>query len=666
MPPLVRCRRVLRWTVVFAVGAAIACREAPPRRGGGRTLQRRHLLAERYQAPGDPSAARVPTATVGGVIRPVLDDIASIPLFEKVLPLPGGADSLHIDVPLAHAPPLCLSFSVTAAGVLQYELPPRLVAPSDADEPFDLPIAPLGSYRSATIAVHGRALREQPYVTPAITIPRGARLRFDVGVFDFVGASPETAKFTLTAIAEESQTVLLSEQIDAQAPDRAAWRAREVDLGAFAERTIRLRFESALAGCGSVPLWADPTILAPRPATAASARKRNLLLISIDTLRPDRLGCYGYQLPTSPVIDRTIAAGGTLFEHAYASYPSTTASHMTLFTSLDPCVHHVVQPSMAPLRADAHLLAEYLRAAEYETAAFTEDTYLLAQNGFVRGFGTYMESTDTRTVGVVEETLDHARRWIEAHRDDPWFVFVHTYQVHAPYTPPPGYRARIGAPDDASGNYDAEIRYTDTVLGGFLDALDTLEPREDVLLVFLSDHGEQFGEHGLTEHGNSLYDVLLHVPLILRAPGLVPAGQRIAASVGLVDLVPTLLDLLELPPPSPAQGRSVAPLIRGEPMPPATLYAGPLRSQVAARVEASHSKWIIDRASGGRTETYAPDADPGEAVDVGGPTEVRDQIIADYGRHCAVLPPVPPGSAERPSAIPSGVREKLRALGYLP
>lgn len=655
---------LLRWTVVLALGAAIACREAPPKRSE-RNLQRRHLLAERYQVPGDPSAAHVPTATVGGVTRPVLDDIAPTPLLDRKLSVPGGAESLHIDVPFVPAAPLCVSFFV-AGPAIQYEVPPRLVAPAATDG-FDLPIAPTATSRSATISAYGRALGEQSYVTPAITIPRGARLRFDVGVMDFAGTSPETAKLTLTAVAEESETVLFSEQIDAQAPDRAKWRAREVDLGGYAERTIRLRFDSALAvaGCGSVPLWADPTILAPRPATAASARKRNLLLISIDTLRPDRLGCYGYQLPTSPVIDGAIAAGGTLFEHAYASYPSTTASHMTLFTSLDPCVHHVLLPSMAPLRGDAHLLAEYLRAAEYETAAFTEDAYLLAHSGFVRGFGTYMESTDTRTDGAVEETLDHARRWIEAHRDDPWFVFVHTYQVHAPYTPPPGYRARIGAPDDPSGNYDAEIRYTDTVLGGFLDALDALEPREDVLLVFLSDHGEQFGEHGLTEHGNSLYDVLLHVPLILRAPGLVPEGRRIAASVGLVDLVPTLLDLLELPPPAPAQGRSVAPLIRGEPMPPATLYAGPLRSQMAARLEASHSKWIIDRASGA-AEAYAPDADPGEVVDVGGSTEVRDRILADYSRHCAALPPVYPGSAERPSALPSGVREKLRALGYLP
>ena len=622
--------------------------------------------------------AQVPTAVLGGVSRPVLTRVEPALIGKRRIAVSAGSATAPLDVPLPEALrdlPLCV-FPSMVEGTGERPLAPRLLDPGEARLTLSLPVERAATARALQVVVRGRAAHDAPYLTPAVAIPPRARLRFGLGIAASTDAAtaPPAATFTVTAVTEGAEDRLFSEHlVAADTPDARAWREDEIDLAAYAGRSVRLRFESTLENaspCTIVPLWADPTIVSARPARAEEPRRRSLLLVSLDTLRADRLGCYGYARPTSPTIDARLAARGTLFEHAYAAFPSTTASHMTMLTSLDPCVHRVLHPSMLPLRADAHPLAEYLRAAGYETAAFTEDTYLLAQNGFARGFGTYVENTSVNTEGFVEKTFAEAREWIRAHRTGaPWFVFVHTYQVHAPYTPPPGYRERIGAPDDPSGSYDGEIRYTDDVLAQFLDALTPLGLDTDVLLVLASDHGEQFGEHGLVDHGNSLFDVLLHVPLVLYAPGLVPAGQRIAAPVGLVDLVPTVLDLLGLPPPSPAQGRSVAPLVRGAPLDPAPLYAGPLGSLIAARV--GDAKWLIDRGAD-TAVVYQTLLDPAEERDIGAsmPAEQRAQIFSAYARHCAALPPGTPSAGPDGSAapttleIPPAVREKLRALGY--
>jgi arylsulfatase A-like enzyme len=343
-------------------------------------------------------------------------------------------------------------------------------------------------------------------------------------------------------------------------------------------------------------------VLGLRAAVALDAwrtsRGPNVLLISIDTLRADRLGAYGYALPTSPALDRRLASAGVTFTDVYSQSPKTTPSHMTMLTGLYPCVHGVqLWWGTAPahrLNPAVHTLAEMLREAGYATAAFTGGAHLDHTRGFDQGFELYED------IGY-ETQLGHALRWLKHHHRRKFFLFFHTYRVHDPYVPPPalvrqfgeGYRgpvldavnrlrtdastydersrlfwASVDPRDPAavrfvSRLYDAGIRdMDDVVLTGLLDALDRFGLADDTLVVFTSDHGEAFGEHGHFLH-DDVYRGTVHVPLVLRFPGRLPPGRRVAARARLVDVTPTILDLLGLPPEPGLQGRSLVPLIGG-------------------------------------------------------------------------------------------------------
>ena len=328
-----------------------------------------------------------------------------------------------------------------------------------------------------------------------------------------------------------------------------------------------------------------------------AARGPNLLLVSIDTLRADHLGAYGYDLPTSPTIDARLAGEGVTFTDVYSQSPKTTPSHMTLLTSLYPSVHgvelwqngkpaHVLNPAV-------HTLAEILKNAGYATAAFTGGAQVDPVRGFDQGFDLYTVSGQQR----------RARRWLGRHRWQRFFVFYHTYEVHDPYLPPdeyirlfdPDYRGRVldaihrlraeggmsvaawagisrrfwdsvdrSDPRDVrfvERLYDAGVRRMDTeTIRPLLDRLDQLGLARDTLVVFTSDHGEAFGEHGQFQH-DDLYAGTLRVPLMLRWPGRLPAGLRIGSRVRLIDVMPTILELLGVSAPPSLQGQSLTALL---------------------------------------------------------------------------------------------------------
>lgn len=364
---------------------------------------------------------------------------------------------------------------------------------------------------------------------------------------------------------------------------------------------------------------------------------------------------------------------------------------MTMLTGLDVCAHGV--PDLRPkaerqatlpavsgytraalledvfaaagtLRPDVLSLAEILRARGYATAAFTEDAFLTAGSGFARGFATFVEnkSPDTaQPTGFAAETFGQATRWIDAHAAEPWFVFVHTYQVHQPYNPPPGYEGWVAPTHGAdraaadAARYDGEIRYTDELLDRFLGDTRAARP----LVIVTSDYGEQFGERGLWGHANSLQNVLLRVPLILYRPGLVPSGRRITQPVGLIDLVPTMLDLLDVPVPSKVQGRSLVPLLHGDPLPDADLFAlFPSKQQLA--VLRQGRKWVIDLKTR-RAECFELGLRGGEDSRVPLPSEPTvEALLARYEPRCTAAR----SGAPAPEPLDPAVREKLRALGY--
>src|SRR6185369_1319521 len=165
----------------------------------------------------------------------------------------------------------------------------------------------------------------------------------------------------------------------------------------------------------------------------------------------------------------------------------------------------------------------------------------------------------------------NAADWLDAHRNERFFLFVHTYQVHDPYTPPPAYHdmfatgAEAESPRETLDRYEAEVRYTDDQLAALWRVVERLGLADDTIVIVTSDHGEEFGEHGLLRHGTDLYDETLLVPLVMRAPGIVPRGLRVDAQIGLIDVLPTLLELLDVPVPAKVQGRSVVAFLRNDP-----------------------------------------------------------------------------------------------------
>ncbi|WP_145188025.1 sulfatase [Planctomycetes bacterium Pla163] len=356
----------------------------------------------------------------------------------------------------------------------------------------------------------------------------------------------------------------------------------------------------ALAGCGG----GEPTTdgVAPVDAGGAASKEanervgaapvaRNLLLISIDTLRTDALGAYGGTRKATPNLD-LFAGQAVVFESAWTHTPKTAPAHMSMFTSLPPRVHGVGNLNTLGaqrLSASIHTLPEILEDAGFRTAGFTGGGNAKGSLGFDRGFQTFDD---------MGESLDHklvkVEPWLKQAEasGQPWFCFLHTYQVHDPYLPPgdyierfvkPGYdgkilssraaiRSAIDSGDDLApdlkGNekitwnywfrvdesseqdmahlhdlYTAGVAHMDALLGAFLKRLIAAGVADDTIIVITSDHGEEFGEHGQVRH-DQLYVELAHVPMLVMFPGRAHAGMRIEAPIRHIDLLPSLLELL--------------------------------------------------------------------------------------------------------------------------
>jgi arylsulfatase A-like enzyme len=392
-------------------------------------------------------------------------------------------------------------------------------------------------------------------------------------------------------------------------------------------------------------------------ASCASDRPAhpNVLLISIDSLRADHVGVNGYARPTTPHLDE-LAAQGAAFLTAHAPAPWTLPSHVTLLTSLPPAAHRVVRRNRA-LTSQATTLAEVLQAEGYATAAFVSAGLLRRAYGYDQGFDVYDQSAWTMRLGrgrrtpkrnpqnrgtadrratspvVVRLVDDWITRTGAADRTRPFFAFVHLWDVHYDYDPPPPYDTMFD-PDyaghlDAShfetnpalhrgmdprdlahlvALYDGEIRFTDEWIGRLLDRLAALGLAEDTIVVVTADHGDEFLEHGRLGHIKTLFEELLRIPLIVRYPRRVPPGQRFAEPVRLEDVAPTILGLagvasppdfgLETGPPG-ARGVDLSPWLVGsapEPFPELPVYAssavfGPKRSvQVGGKKLIVHGK----------------------------------------------------------------------------
>jgi arylsulfatase A-like enzyme/Tfp pilus assembly protein PilF len=409
----------------------------------------------------------------------------------------------------------------------------------------------------------------------------------------------------------------------------------------------------------------------PRVARGLLApRARNLLLVSIDTLRADHLGSYGYAGAQTPRLD-SLARSGLRFARATTVVPLTLPAHASLLTGTFPAWHGVRDNGGFYLGDDQATLAETLRDKGYRTGGFVSSFVLDGRWGIAQGFETYFDDFDLEKFGgqagmdVIQrkgsETVDHAVAWLGADRDRPFFAWVHLYDPHTPYEAAEPYRSRF--PATLVGAYDAEIAVADAQVGRLLDALDVAGRLDDTVVVVTGDHGEMLGEHGEATHGFFIYEAATHIPVIVAGPG-VPA-RAVDDRIRIVDLMPTALELLGVPVPAAVQGVSLMPVTRGQRL--------SLIAQSESWYPRYHYGWsellsVQDERfhyiRAPRPELYDLQADPRELQDRSGDDAARlaalDRALETHLQRTASAT-----AAKGPQAVDSETEEKLAALGYV-
>jgi choline-sulfatase len=394
---------------------------------------------------------------------------------------------------------------------------------------------------------------------------------------------------------------------------------------------------------------------------AGDASPERVVLITIDTLRADHLGCYGASRAKTPHLDG-LAAAGVRFAVAVSPAPLTLPSHASLMTALDPPQHGVRHNSIHRLGDDLPTLAERMRASGYATAAVIGAVVLDRRFGLARGFDVYDDHISGRIsarVGFAERTanqvVDAALDWL---RDAPdrFFLWVHFYDPHARYAPPPGFASGF-----ADHLYAGEIAFVDAQVGRLLDSVRDRWGEAGLLVVATSDHGESLGEHEPT-HGYSVYDATQRIPLLLAGPGL-PRGHTVETAVRLVDVAPTVLALTGATPLAEVKGRDLRPLIDGSERGDRSAYVETLATQfdfhwspLLGLRTAAH-KYV--RAP--RPELYDLVADPGERDNL---APLRGALLAKLDRELEqhlLDARIPLGDV----ALPEDERERLESLGYV-
>ena len=449
-----------------------------------------------------------------------------------------------------------------------------------------------------------------------------------------------------------------------------------------------LRSPRVLPGVPALPAVA--LIAAAVAGACQPPRADNLLFVSFDTTRADRLSLYGYQHPTSPNVD-ALAARGATFRQAFSHVPSTLPAHATMFTGLLPPEHGVRCNGKFQLAGAHRTLAEILAGAGFDTGAVLGAFPLDGRFGLAQGFAHYdadfsgsaltarrrARSPEAPASWIghryadfergADEVTDRAIDWLRQRRGR-WFLFAHYFDPHAPYEP-------AGDAGSFADPYDAEIAFADRHLGRLLEAVGEMPGR--TLIVFTADHGEGLGEHGEPFHNRFLFNSTMRVPLVVVLDGAIAPATEVGVGVGQVDLLPTILDLLGLRPPAGLSGRSLAAalLAATEPL-PRPIYGEtlvwnlevPQGLERRALLAGGHKLVLTELAAEGRVsrtfELYDLAADPRELRDLAAADPSRRdrlaarlQALADRLEEEAYEPV--------PFEMDEGTRERLRSLGYL-
>jgi choline-sulfatase len=410
---------------------------------------------------------------------------------------------------------------------------------------------------------------------------------------------------------------------------------------------------------------------APRPVTPPPSRTaRHLLLVTIDTLRADRLGAYGNTTVSTPNLDR-LAREGAMAVHA-AHVPITRPSHVSLFTGLYPAEHGIRDNVSPPLGNSVPVLAELLQQRGFRTGAFVSSIVLSKQSGLGRGFAHYADrfdigDDDARFLNTIQKrgdvTVGEATAWLAESGQERRFAFVHLYDPHDPYEPPEPYTSRY-----AGRPYDGEVAWSDELVGRLDAALGAAGLRDDTLVVVTSDHGEGLDEHGEAVHGFFVYETTLQIPFIVRGPGVVP-GTKLSVLTRTIDVMPTALDLLGLGELTPhVSGRSLRSALGGARIEDEPTFAESL-------VPLIHYGWSDLRAVrdgrwkyilAPRPELYDLARDSGELHNLADREPQRARAFRSaIEQRLRTEQAALRGASAGTASVPPDLLEKLGALGYV-
>ncbi len=720
--------RCLGMLLLILLASTIGCHRSTPQDDTGRLVDpayRAGMVADFGQGPGPLSMSPLATRTLTfGYPSAQLEDDTRL-----VLAAPAGGALImrpHFEVSSTGAFHETVPAGGPFAGSSRLLLMPRVKLGSDMDRPphsyrrrgrpgrppevaVDLQLPEAMAGKQVFLLVMAMAVDWGPEIslqTSPLEIPKNSRLELATGVLAPAwGQGP--VRFLVEACQDHACKPLYETRMDpAQAADRG-WRDASVALDPYAGKTVSLVFRSTLSPVSeekiSLPVWANPTIRIPRRADRSAP---NVVLLSVDTLSARHLPTYGYFRDTAPVLAKEFEHGGTVFDNCVAAATSTPQAHMSIFTGLQP-LEHGITAGVEVLDPAILTVTEQVRAAGVTTGAITEDGWLGAERGFGRGFDEYKENKSPNIMapsGQVDKTFAAAKAWLERHADQRFFLFLHTFQVHDPYAPPPRYASLFPTDEhgDAIGidapsqvrearSYDQEIRYVDDELGSLLATIDGLGLSENTVFIVLSDHGEAFLEHGFLRHSSFFFEEVTHVPLLMRGPGI-PRGLRVAAPVGHVDLTDTIASFFGVDPPRGSRGVDLRRAFRdGDSAADGAFYFSESWGSLAIGPEGKLMKFFAPafsvrqgqrkaarykREDGSRwSECYDLTKDPGERTNLcAGKTPepadlaaALDAYQATTARRRAQLIPADRAHAEAPTKAPMDPEqeEKLRALGYI-
>jgi arylsulfatase A-like enzyme len=554
-------------------------------------------------------------------------------------------------------------------------------------------------------------------ITFAAPVPPAGRLHFAAGVTE------KGVPVTFRVLAEGSASPLYAKTL----ADPEIWEDADIDLSAYAGKKIRLTFQTDAARKGAVGLWANPLL-----TTRAPKSRPNVLVYMIDTLRPDHSSLYGYARNTTPFLKK-LGESGIVFDDCQAQATWTKPSTASLLTSLYSFTHAIVN-DYDTIPSGATTMAAQMRAAGYVTASLIANPFAGRITGLQRGFD-YLSDwavVQRHRKDAVDRGTDSAAvnqvvfPWLDHHHDEPFFLYVHTTDPHAPYRPPAEFEAKFANPKEtpafnheyeefrdasqygggavftramcrkkgidpdqfiqqAMDRYDGEILHNDHSLEMLAGKLKQLGILDNTLIVVVSDHGEEFWEHGWTAHGHTLYQELTHCVLVLWNPKIFRTPRRIAEPAQLIDVMPTVLDLLGLKVPDVAQGQSLAPLAFGRPFqrrglvmssrfahpgPPSSVSVPENHTNTLALLDSNWKLIYRDKAKQAginRVELYDRRSDRGDKKNVAAlhPKEVEERM-AEINRWIAAQTRIRGalGKGEK-SALDPHTLEQLRSLGYI-